>query len=812
MTTTQRDSGDLQPCLLPTTLHAIVLAGALLCLVGPAQAQPDDAAISGTVVDASGWVVPGASVILRRPAAGFERVQTTDSEGRYRFDRVPDGTYSLTARLPGFSVARRELVLGREPTVVDFTLRTGSFTEDLTSIDSRLVGSEEALRQTPGSVDILIRDALTASYVFTSNEALRKVPGVYSRDEEGLGLRPHIGIRGLNPGASTKALLLEDGVPTSYAPYGDNASTYHPPIERLSRVEVLKGSGQIAHGPVTVGGVINYITPDPPARRSTAVSLAGGSGDYFNGHLSFGGTFGSTGLLLDVMRKQSDGARESQHANLNDLTFKVASQLTPAQSVWFKVNYYREDAQLGLSGLRDLEYLDDPRQNPFSDEELEANRSGFTGAYRALLQNHIAFTTTAYVQVYRPEWWYQSRHSAQRPRPDPLCVDETDLSPQCGNEGRTSRYTVLGLQPRVRIDHAFFGLAQETDLGVRIHGEIQERDLVKGLTPTARNGVRLEDNRRTTNAVSAFLQHRFLLGRWTITPGVRVEHMQHERTNRLANDSTGVTGNTSLTEVVPGLGVAYSLGARITAFAGVHRGLAPPRAEDLINNDTGAAVDLEAERSWNSEVGARALLAPGVQLDVTVFQIDYDNQIIPANQAGGTDTTFVNAGSALHRGLETGLSFDSATLTRGSNNVYARLAGLWLPVARLTGARFAVVPDGEPVSVDGNRVPYAPETLTTFTVGYRRTALLDVQLEAQQVAEQFGDTLNTVPSSVNGQQGLIPGYTLWNAAATWYLSQPRLSLFVAVKNLADRTVIVDRSRGILPSAPRLVQAGMSWRF
>jgi Fe(3+) dicitrate transport protein len=53
---------------------------------------------------------------------------------------------------------------------------------------------------------------------------------------------------------------------------------------------------------------------------------------------------------------------------------------------------------------------------------------------------------------------------------------------------------------------------------------------------------------------------------------------------------------------------------------------------------------------------------------------------------------------------------------------------------------------------------------------------------------------------------------LWNAAATWYLGRPRLSLFVAVKNLADRTVIVDRSRGILPSHPRLVQAGMTWRF
>lgn len=63
------------------------------------------------------------------------------------------------------------------------------------------------------------------------------------RDEEGLEWRSNLGIRGLNPTRSTKALLLEDGVATTYAPYGDNASYHHPPIERFSRIEVLKGSG-----------------------------------------------------------------------------------------------------------------------------------------------------------------------------------------------------------------------------------------------------------------------------------------------------------------------------------------------------------------------------------------------------------------------------------------------------------------------------------------------------------------------------------------------------------------------------------------
>ena len=100
-----------------------------------------------------------------------------------------------------------------------------------------------------------------------TDEALRKVSGVHARGEEGFGLRPNIGIRGLLPTRSSKVLLLEDGIPLSYAPYGDNASYYHPPIDRFESVEVIKGAGQVLYGPMTVGGVINYITPAAPDRR-----------------------------------------------------------------------------------------------------------------------------------------------------------------------------------------------------------------------------------------------------------------------------------------------------------------------------------------------------------------------------------------------------------------------------------------------------------------------------------------------------------------------------------------------------------------
>jgi Fe(3+) dicitrate transport protein len=80
------------------------------------------------------------------------------------------------------------------------------------------------------------------------------------------------------------------------------------------------------------------------------------------------------------------------------------------------------------------------------------------------------------------------------------------------------------------------------------------------------------------------------------------------------------------------------------------------------------------------------------------------------------------------------------------------------------------------------------------------------------VSDQFGDDLNTVAGSPDGQRGLISAYTIWNAALNVRVNPLRSTFFVTVKNLLDDTFIVDRARGILPSSPRVVQSGFKIRF
>lgn len=777
-------------------------------------ADSRQSAILGRAHDPSGVGIPNSSVTLRRTSVGFERSTTTNEQGEFNFEELAPGEYSLTVHAEGFSTASRQIRLAAgERTAHSIALQIGAFTQEITVAATHLAGPE-TLKHIPGSVEIIDMETLAASHVFNFSEALRKVSGVNVRDEEGFGLRPNMGIRGLNPTRSTKVLLLEDGIPLSYAPYGDNASYYHPPIERFESIEVLKGSGQVLHGPVTVGGVVNYITPQPPSKPSGSLTLFGGNRDYFNGNINYGGTWGGTGVLLNYSRKQGEGARENIRSGLNDVNLKVVQTVGQRQTLTLKGNYYGEDSNVTYSGLREDEYQANPRGNPFRNDFFDGDRYGASLAHSYLFRNDLTLNTTIYGSDFKRHWWRQSSNSAQRPNDsaDPNCGGMANLYTTCGNEGRLRHYTHWGVEPRVRFGSRWLGLKSETDFGFRLHFENQDRQQQNGDTSAARSGVLVENNERKNQAYSAFVQNRFIVGKLTITPGVRVERIDFERTNRLANGGLGVTGNTTLTQLVPGLGIAYNLNSRNTVFAGIHRGFAPPRTEDIINNTTGGTIQLDPELSWNYEVGMRSLARPGVQLETTFFRMDYQNQIVPASLAGGVGALLTNGGETLHQGFELSSRIDTGTLLQSAHNVYFRVAYTYIPTAEFRGTRFSSISGFGNVSIVGNRLPYAPKNLLNATLGYSHPRGLNAMLEAVSVDRQFGDDLNTVQPTPDGQRGLISGYTVWNATVNYQVESLKANFFVTVKNLADRLYIVDRARGILPSSPRLVQGGLTFRF
>jgi len=781
---------------------------------GAAQA-PTVAQLNGRVLDSTGASIVSASLILRQAGSAGERFSTSDGEGRFGFSDVSPGSYVLEAVAAGFSLAQKSVLLQPGETLsLDVTLEPGTFTESVTVIASHLGGRRETLERIPGSIEVIDPELLARSHPFNFSEALRKATGVNVRDEEGFGLRPNIGLRGLNPTRSSKVLLLEDGLFVTYAPYGDNASYYHPPIERFQSIEVMKGSSQIAYGPVTVGGVINYLTPAPPLHPSGYAMVTTGNRDFLDAKVAYGGTWGMTGLLLDATRKQGDGARDNVYSEVNDFTLKLVQTLGPRQTLTFKGNYYGEESNVTYSGLRQAEYEQDPRQNPFANDFFYGDRIGASATHSFLLRPDTLLTTQLYGMAFSRDWWRQSSNSGQRPNDsaDPNCGGMANLNATCGIEGRLRDYSHFGVDSRVRFGHGLFGARSEAELGGRLHFEDQDRIQQNGDGPTSRSGVTVEDNERKNDAYSLFVQNRTLLGDWTITPGVRVEGVSYERTNHLANGGAGVSGTTDLVQWVPGIGASYRIGAAGTAFGGVHRGWAPPRTEDVIRNATGGVVELDPELSWNYELGVRSEPSPGLRVDATWFRMDYENQVVPASVAGGQGATLTNGGKTRHQGFEMGARLDFGAAFSTPLDLFARVAYTFVPTAEFQGERFSNIPGSSTVSVEGNRLPYAPENLLNVSFGYKHSSGLDLFLEGVLVGEQFADDLNSLDPSADGQRGLIPGYTLWNATASYDWEEIRSTLFVTVKNLTDELYIADRVRGIVPGSPQLVQVGVRFRL
>ncbi len=117
-------------------MRRFLVAGlALLVSLVPLVAAAQDTAITGTVRDASGGVLPGVTVEAASPAL-IEKVRTviTDDRGEYRVVDLRAGAYTVTFTLPGFSTVKRDGIelTGGFTASVNVELRVGSLEETIT--------------------------------------------------------------------------------------------------------------------------------------------------------------------------------------------------------------------------------------------------------------------------------------------------------------------------------------------------------------------------------------------------------------------------------------------------------------------------------------------------------------------------------------------------------------------------------------------------------------------------------------------------------------------------------------------------------
>ena len=103
----------------------------LAALVVPAAAQETRGAIEGVVKDASGAILPGATVDAK--GAMGRRIDDGRRNGAYRFPALAPGQYEVTATLSGFKPGQSKVVVAVGQLLkVDLSLAVGGLTETVT--------------------------------------------------------------------------------------------------------------------------------------------------------------------------------------------------------------------------------------------------------------------------------------------------------------------------------------------------------------------------------------------------------------------------------------------------------------------------------------------------------------------------------------------------------------------------------------------------------------------------------------------------------------------------------------------------------
>lgn len=282
----------------------------------------------------------------------------------------------------------------------------------------------------PGAGGVVDRDALRRHGYDDINRALRNVPGVYVREEDGFGMFPNISIRGVDHGRSSKVTIMEDGIMQEPAPYSAPAAYYSPTTARMSAVEVLKGTSQVRHGPHTTGGVVNYRSTPIPGQREGYARVGSGSFNELRAHVYHGDTrrtdHGNVGYLVEAFERRNDGFKrisdspaedgvqlydnEARNTGMSTSDYVTKLMWEPDTERYQRWEFMAGTTELNnnesYQGITDADFAEDPCQRyaptRFDDVFTEQDRFSLRHAWD--VSNAFDLNTVAYYTRFNRSW------------------------------------------------------------------------------------------------------------------------------------------------------------------------------------------------------------------------------------------------------------------------------------------------------------------------------------------------------------------------------------------------------------------------
>ena len=797
--------------------------------------------VSGTVIrENNNAPLEGANVVFVSEG-GEEFGASTDVSGKFNLNNLPSGKYNVTISFIGFQDYKENIILDDNKT---YTINASLNIQPIIMAKLEIISdSNLPYDELPGTSTVLdIKTIRTIDPVGTQ-EMLELIPGINGYADDGFSnSRLSIGIRGLNPRRSSRVLILEDGIPIQPALYVYPNMYYNPPSERIDRVEVIKGSGAIKFGPQTMGGVINYYTRRPRNDFGGRLNLKAGENGYSSIFAEFGGWRNKKFKPeVQVLFKRGDGFRENNNFQQVNGTFKLNYLKSPDENIFLKANFNFEDSNATYTGLTKFSFDKDPKFNPKKDDNFKLFRTAVDLINTKRINSRFSKSTTAFVSYFDRRWWREndifisaSDLNSSNPTIQPYYNTGNLIRTGNGkdNFGILRTFYVFGLQQAYTLDRSIFGYQSRLEFGGRVYWERFIDDKQSGSNTDSRSGIYYipaatdkdkdvivgQSHHYETTAFSGFISESVDVNGFQVRPGLRFEIFEQERVDRL---NGSLYQDKTLYVLLPGIGFSKNIFG-LQMFGGIHRGFTPPSSGALKilsfgSNSKNSGLDLEAEKSWNKELGLRGDISI-INFEASAFHIGIENLV-----AAGRGTAFKNLGKVNSVGLELNALLSLSKSLKILPDFH--LSYTYLKTAVVDGRIISNVSGkvGSEVSIKDKELPYAPRhTLTTGISGNYFNSF-SFRLDFRYVSKVYTDFENIEVEDNLGISGPISAYTFINLSADYQINS-NYRLYFSGKNITDQVYIGSRlhsnpgqpqahlSSGILPGPRRQINIGFEYLF
>lgn len=217
-------------------------------------------------------------------------------------------------------------------------------------------------------VTLLDRALLDQAGQSSLRDVLAQQPGVQIVSSGGYRSSTGVFLRGAT---TSQAIVLIDGVRVGSATTGA-ASFENMPLERIERIEILRGAASALYGPDAVGGVIQIFTRDPVDGVQLAANVGVGSDGQRQVGASVRGRADAIGYSLGVSQERASGISvitnpasfsfnpDKDHFDVTSLDAKLSARLSAQHALTFGLIHSNLDYQfdggafpnpLGLTSL-----------------------------------------------------------------------------------------------------------------------------------------------------------------------------------------------------------------------------------------------------------------------------------------------------------------------------------------------------------------------------------------------------------------------------------------------------------------------------